>query len=336
MAGRTPIPIGRIIETAFDWESNRNIILIMFIPDAADVGYGATTNGTHNHRKHVRRTAPRSFPIDRRGASMSSQLTETAQVQGELWSDAGQDWSERFAPSFGPVWSACHDLARVTTGTRLLDIGCGCGGALGLARLRGAELTGLDAAPDLLGIARRRLPDGSFRTGDMEHLPYEDETFDAVTLINSIMYAADPAEAIREAGRVLAPDGRLAMAVWAEPAVCEFRHVMEAMRAVMPDPPEGDGPFTLAGAGALESVMEESGVDPVEVREVKTPFTFADEAHYLQAHFGTGPVQGVLRQVDESTVTEALLDVGERFRQYDGAYQLENTFRVVAATPSDR
>lgn len=267
---------------------------------------------------------------------MSSQLTETAQVQGELWSDAGQDWSERFAPSFGPVWAACHDLARVTAGTRLLDIGCGSGEALGLARLRGAELTGLDAAPDLLAIAKRRLPNASFRTGDMEHLPYEDGTFDAVTLINSIMYADDPTQAIREAGRVLVPDGRLAMAVWAEPAVCEFRHIMEALRAVMPDPPEGDGPFTLAGAGALEAVMEESGVDPVEVREVRTPFTFADKTHYLEAILGTGPGQGVLRQVDKATVKETLLEVGERFRQYDGAYQLENTFRVVAATPSDR
>lgn len=267
---------------------------------------------------------------------MSGQLTEMAQVQGELWSDAGQDWSERFAPSFGPVWSACHDLARVTAGTRLLDIGCGCGGALGLARLRGAEVTGLDAAPDLLSIAERRLPDGSFRTGDMEHLPYEDGTFDAVTLINSIMYAADPARAIREAGRVLTPDGRLAMAVWGEPTVCDFRHIMEALRAVMPDPPAGDGPFTLAGAGALEAVMEESGLNPVEVRDVQTPFTFADETHYLQAILGTGPGQGVLRQVDEATVMDTLSEVGERFRQYDGAYQLENTFRVVAATPSDR
>lgn len=266
---------------------------------------------------------------------MSSQLTETAQQQGNLWSAAGQDWADRFGPLFSPVWGACHDLARVTIGTRLLDVGCGSGGALSLARLRGAEISGLDAAPDLLEIAQRRLPGADFRTGDMEHLPYEDGSFDAITLINSIMYADDPGRAIREAGRVLTPDGRLAMAVWAEPEVCEFRHIMMALRDVLPEPPEGDGPFTLAGDGALEAVMEESGVTPVEVREVPMPFTFADQTHYLQAMYGTGPGQGVINQVGQATVKDALLEVGERFRQDDGAYELDNTFRVVAATPTD-
>lgn len=266
---------------------------------------------------------------------MSSQLTETAQQQGSLWSAAGQDWADRFAPLFGPVWGACHDLARVTIGTRLLDVGCGCGGALTLARLRGAGVAGLDAALDLVEIAQQRLPGADLRRGDMEHLPYEDHAFDAVTLVNSIMYADDPGRAIREAGRVVAPDGRLAMAVWAEPEVCEFRHVMEALRAVLPEPPTGDGPFTLAGDGALEAVMEESGLDPVEVREVPVPFTFADQTHYLQAMYGTGPGQGVIRQVGQAAVREALMEVGERFRLDDGAYQLDNTFRVVAATPTD-
>lgn len=265
---------------------------------------------------------------------MSGQLTETARQQGDLWSAAGQGWAEGFAPLFTPLWLACHDLARVTAGTRLLDVGCGSGGALVLARFRGADVTGLDVAPDLLEVAAERLPDAELRCGDMEHLPYPDDAFDAVTHANSVIYAEDPARAIREARRVLTPNGRLAMAVWADPADCEFRHAMEALRALLPELPQGDGPFTLAGAGALEAEMESAGVEPVEVRTVPVPFTFADQAHYLRAIHGTGPAQGVKRQVDEAAVTEALIEVGERFRQDDGAYHMENTFRVVAATPS--
>lgn len=267
------------------------------------------------------------------GHVMSEQVTETAKAQGDLWSDAGHDWANHFAPLLAPVWAACHDLARVTADTRLLDIGCGSGGALRMARLRGADVAGLDVAPDLLEIATDRLPQAELRRGDMEHLPFADGTFDTVTNINSIMYAADPSRAIREARRVLVPDGRLVMAVWAEPDRCEFRHIMEALRGLLPSQPKGDGPFTLAGDGALESAMEAEGFEPVETREVPTPFIFADQAHYLRAILGTGPGQGVRRQVGDEAITDALLAVDEQFRQDDGSYLLENTFRVVAAIP---
>lgn len=264
---------------------------------------------------------------------MKEQLTETAQQQGELWSEAGQDWSEQFAPLLSPVWGACHDLAKVSKGIQLLDVGCGSGEALAMARLRGAEVHGLDAAPRLVEIAAERMPQADFRCGDMENLPYEDESFDAITHINSIMYSDDPPRAIREARRVLTQDGHLAMAVWAEPEVCEFRHIMAALKGLLPNPPKGDGPFTLSGPGALEEVMRASRLEPVGLREVHTPFVFLDETHYLRAIKGTGPGQAVLKQAGDEAVTKALLDVGKQFIEDDGAYYLDNTFRVVAATP---
>lgn len=266
---------------------------------------------------------------------MSQAFTETAEQQGDLWSAAGKNWAERFAPVFAPVWATSHDLARVTVGTRLLDVGCGSGGALRMAQLRGAEITGLDAAPNLLDIASEHLPDADLRCGDMEYLPYEDDAFDAVTNINGIMYAEDPGRAIREARRVLSPEGRLAMAVWSDPDGCEFRHVMEALQSTLPAVPSGEGPFTLSGPGALEAVMEPEGFDVVETREVSTPFVFADQTHYMDAIHGTGPGQMVSRQIGEDSMTEALLEVGEQFEQNDGSYHLDNTFRIVAAIPTD-
>lgn len=265
---------------------------------------------------------------------MSDELSGVAAQQGDLWGDAGRNWAGRFAPMFAPVWSAAHDLARVTEGTRLLDVGCGSGGALRMARLRGAETVGLDAAPELLEIATERLPGGELRRGDMENLPFEDGSFDAVTGINCIMYADDPGRALREARRVLTPDGRLAMAVWSDPAECEFRHVIEALRGVLPSPPPGEGPFELSGPDALEAAMKEHGFDPTDAMEVPTPFRFVDENHFVQAVHGTGPGQAVRRQVGEDAMTDALLDVGEQFRRADGSFHLENSFRVVGAGPS--
>lgn len=125
------------------------------------------------------------------------------------------------------------------------------------------------------------------------------------------------------------------MAVWSDPDVCEFRHVIQTLRGLLPSPPQGDGPFTLAGPGALEAAMDAEGFEPVETRTVRTPLRFADRTHYLRAIQGTGPGQGVQQQVGPEAMTEALLDVGEQFRRDDGGYHLENEFRVVAAVPGD-
>jgi hypothetical protein len=79
----------------------------------------------------------------------------------------------------------------------------------------------------------------------------------------------------------------------------------------MPEPPAGDSPFALSEPGVLEKVIEDSGSEPVETRRLPAPFTFVDTDHYLRAVLGMAPGQSVLRQVDEETVTEALLAAGE-------------------------
>ncbi|WP_331235406.1 class I SAM-dependent methyltransferase [Natronorarus salvus] len=266
---------------------------------------------------------------------MSDEITEIARQQGELWSEGGRNWAELAAPLLTPVWSACLNCARITRGCRILDIGCGSGEALTLARLRGAEVAGIDPASDLLGIAQERVPDADLRRGDMVDLPYEDDAFDAALIINSLMFAGDRIKAIREARRVLTPDGRLGVAVWGEPDACEFRHVMKSMVDVLPEPPAGDGPFALSAPGVLKKVLERAEVEPVEEREIPTRFTCMDEEHYLQSALSGGPGQTVLRQVDKETVVDALLEAGEKFVQEDGAYHFENTFRVIAAIPED-
>jgi ubiquinone/menaquinone biosynthesis C-methylase UbiE len=50
-----------------------------------------------------------------------------------------------------------------------------------IAAERGAVVTGIDASSMLLEIARSRVPNGDFRVGDLEALPYSDGAFDVVT-----------------------------------------------------------------------------------------------------------------------------------------------------------
>lgn len=256
---------------------------------------------------------------------------DATDVQGDLWNAAGRDWAELAAPPGVPLWGLCLDLARVTRGTRVLDVGCGSGEALALASFRGAEVCGIDPATDLLRIAEERVPGADLPFGGMDELPYMDDAFDAVLHVNSLMYGADKVGALQEAGRVLADGGRLVAAVWGQEGDCEFRHVMAALVELLPEAPPGEGPFALSPPGALEKLLEQADLDPVEAVEVPGPFVYADRDHYLGAALASGPAQGVVRQVGEEPVTEALRDAGERFVQDDGSVRIENTFRVVAA-----
>src|SRR5262249_8868777 len=105
----------------------------------------------------------------------------TAGVQGELWGAKASDWVDANEPAWRGVFDAVRDAASIGSSTRLLDIGCGAGGALVAAKERGAVVSGLDAAKNLVEIARRRLPGTSIDVGEMEELPFADEAFDVVT-----------------------------------------------------------------------------------------------------------------------------------------------------------
>src|SRR5579872_1240717 len=88
-------------------------------------------------------------------------LSDPARKQGRLWGIEAQDWldiQERKSPA---LWNAVLDAAKVAQSTRVLDAGCGTGGASLLARDRGAIVSGCDASEGMLVIARRRLPDSN-------------------------------------------------------------------------------------------------------------------------------------------------------------------------------
>src|SRR3954451_13861780 len=129
------------------------------------------------------------------------QLTPAAEIQRRLWGTNPRAWAELAEAHNRPLFEAVLDAAGVTAGTRLLDVGCGSGLALELARRRGAIVSGLDVSPGLLALARDRLPDADLREADMESLPFADGAFDAVIGVNAFQFAGDPVRALREAAR---------------------------------------------------------------------------------------------------------------------------------------
>jgi ubiquinone/menaquinone biosynthesis C-methylase UbiE len=111
----------------------------------------------------------------------------------------------------------------------LLDVGCGTGALLHpLAQsYPGVRLTGVDPVPEMLEVARRRLPlEVDLRAGWAERLPFAGEQFDIIVSCNAFHYFREPATALREMTRVLAPGGRLVITDWCDDylacRLCDF------------------------------------------------------------------------------------------------------------------
>jgi ubiquinone/menaquinone biosynthesis C-methylase UbiE len=102
---------------------------------------------------------------------------------------------------------------------RALDVGCGTGSLLGEigARYPGAKLAGIDPVAPMLAVARTKLPAGvDLRTGWADGLPWPDASFDVVVSCNVFHYVSNPAPALQEMSRVLAPGGRIVITDWCD------------------------------------------------------------------------------------------------------------------------
>jgi SAM-dependent methyltransferase len=248
--------------------------------------------------------------------------------QGELWSAHPKDWAEIQEATEVPLYLAAFDAARVGRGTRLLDAGCGGGTAARFAVQRGAVVSGLDAAPGLVDVARIRVPEGDFRVGDLEKLPYLDASFDVSFACNSLQYAADPRAAVQEMARVTKPGGVVLVGMWGRPEDQDFHAAMGAVRALMPKSPPPT--FDLAKPGALEEALEAAGLRVVGGGEVPGPFVYLDEETLWRSQRGSGPFAAAVPALGEEKVRSTLAEASARFRDPStGAYRFSNTFRYV-------
>jgi len=144
---------------------------------------------------------------------------------------------------------ALLDRAGVAAGTRLLDVGCGAGGALAQARDRGATAVGLDRSPgDAPGSVR----------GDMTDLPVRTAGVGVVLAECVLCLAPSLPDALAETNRVLAPGGRLAL----------------SDVVVAGDPPDLPGPMAEAlcltgrrSRAGLVTALEDAGFAVGEVRD---------------------------------------------------------------------
>lgn len=256
----------------------------------------------------------------------------SAAVQGELWGIRASDYAEVQEPTFLPLYQSLLGRPETANASALLDVGCGPGLAVQTLARKTGRVAGVDAAEPFIAIARRRVPQGDFRVAEMEELPHPDAAFDIVTGFNSFQYAARPINALREARRVLKPDGLIVIAVWGLPEQCEAAGHLKALGALMPPPPPGaPGPFALSDETKLKSFATDAGLTPLAVVDVKCPWVYPNLETALKGMLSAGPAERAIRASSIKQTRDAIAGAIAQYRTAAGAYHLNNTFRYLIA-----
>ena len=240
---------------------------------------------------------------------MSTTTLTSAEHNGHAWGLRARDWSETES-QMRPSYELAIKRAGLRPGQTVLDAGCGSGAFLRVAADHGAVVSGIDASEALLAIARERVPDADLSLGDLQRLPYADDTFDAVTGFCSFFFADDMVEALGEAGRVAKPGAPVVIQVWGRPERFDLG-LMKAVLARFRPPPPADrlDPSTLWKPGVLEDLAVQAGLIPDAAFDDHFAYEYADEESMSRAMLsagGFGAIVGDRQDEARAAVLEAL------------------------------
>jgi SAM-dependent methyltransferase len=257
--------------------------------------------------------------------------TGSAERWGPLWGARASDWAlseDQQLPTYEDA------LARVglEAGQLGLDVGCGVGAFLRLAAQRGGVPHGVDASEALLEVARSRLPEADLRHGDMEALPYADDTFDLVTGFTSFFFATDIVAALREAGRVAKPGAAVVITVWGPHEANDLEAVKAVIRPYFPPRP-ADAPAEpdYAEPGVLEDIAVRAGLEPQATFDTTWPYVFDDAETVRRAMVAPAGIALLVGPDHEDDVKDAIERGLASYRTADGGYRLQNTFHSLIA-----
>lgn len=162
----------------------------------------------------------------------------------------------------------------VPVGGAVLETACGTGAVtrhLEAQLPEGARLTATDLAPPMVEMARQIVgdrPNMAYQQADATDLPFPPDSFDAVICQFSLMLFPDKVKGMREAARVLRPNGRFVFNVWDKLESNGFcGAVHEAVARIFPDDPPRflEVPFSYHDLSAIVCDLQEAGFGTVEI-----------------------------------------------------------------------
>ena len=194
------------------------------------------------------------------------------------------------------------EVADIRAGERVLDVAAGNGNATLAAARRFAQVTSTDYVPALLDKGRERArAEGltvAFQVADVEDLPFEDDSFDAVLSTFGAMFTPDHQRPADEMLRVLRDGGRIGLANWTPDGF--IGRLFKVIGAYVPPPAGLQSPALW---GTESHIVELFGPQAAQIRCERRYFNFRyrSAAHWVQVFRDFyGPTHKAFAALDEA------------------------------------
>ena len=266
----------------------------------------------------------------------------------QQWQNAAKawnDWGVFLRQWLGPATQHMLDMARVTEGSRVLDVAAGAGDqTLLIAERVGAKghVLATDIASNILEFARENaqragLKNVETRVLDGEDLKLPDDTFDAVVSRLGIMVFPHQEKAVAGFRRVLKKDGRLGLIVFSIPENNLFFSgplSIVRRRAGLPAPVPGQpGIFSLGSPGVIDNLLSRSGFREVHVQRQLAPLRMssADECvRFMKESFGN--LHQMMSRLSEKEKSEAWEEIRKEMGQFETGGRFNGPCELVIAS----
>ncbi|MFF5370750.1 class I SAM-dependent methyltransferase [Streptomyces sp. NPDC013187] len=260
-----------------------------------------------------------------------------------------RDWSEIQERMLVPLYEAVYERLDVGPATRLLGLGCGSGLSLLMAAARGAAVTGVDASPERMALARERLlpeaasgtharPDARLVDGSPRDTAEPGAPgYSLVTAFEPIGCLAGDSEglagALAEATPLARRGAAVVLAGWGPPERCATASVMR-VATKLAEPQRTSGSWRPARRDDLEDVAHRAGLRPDGSGRVACPFGYADVDSAVRGLKSTGLFDAAMTATDQAQVDKELTEALHPHRRQDGTVWMPNVFRyLIARTP---
>lgn len=209
---------------------------------------------------------------------MTEQLSPASTPNQALWEKG--DFT-RIAATMRESGEALVNALGITSGEKVLDLGCGDGTtALPAAKL-GADVLGVDISRNLVAAGKQRAAEAGlsncrFEHGDASRLSnLGDDSFDRVISIFGAMFAPNPFDVAKEMVRVTRPGGSIAMGNWIPNDPTLVAQILKISSAYSPPPPEGFiSPITWGIKANVEERFMAAGIPLADIACAEQMYTF--------------------------------------------------------------
>ena len=271
-----------------------------------------------------------------------------ASLQG--WSAVAPDWAElaeRIDQQLRPAAEWMLEAVSPRSGDRVLELAGGPGTLSILAAGRVAPdgtVLHSDFSEAMVQAAQGRFRSEGVqgidsRVMDAEQIDLPDGSMDVVVCRMGYMLMADPATALRESARVLTPGGRLALAVWTDPASNPW--AAHPMRAVMdelnapPPPPDAPGMWSLGDRQRVEGLLRDAGLEDIRVEVLDGRAEYESAEQWVEATKRlAGPLRALFSNLEEpvrDAIERRMLELAGPFEQSDGRLSMPQQMLAASA-----